>query len=107
MIGVLVFPDFQLLDAAGPISVFEIGSRFAENAPAIKVVIAPDGFSPRAIISTPEEERTGPGVTATTLIDGAFSAKRAPISNTEIGPAASSNWKSGNTRMPIIMQLAF
>src|SRR6202521_5398662 len=24
MIGVLVFPDFQLLDAAGPISVFEI-----------------------------------------------------------------------------------
>ena len=36
----------------------------------IRVVIAPDGFSPRAIISTPEEERTGPGVTATTLIDG-------------------------------------
>ena len=28
MIGVLVFPDFQLLDAAGPISVFEIGARF-------------------------------------------------------------------------------
>ena len=73
----------------------------------IRVVIAPDGFSPRASISTPEDERTGPGVTATTLIAGAFSAKRAPISNTEIGPAASSNWKSGNTRTPIIMQLAF
>jgi transcriptional regulator GlxA family with amidase domain len=29
MIGVLVFPDFQLLDAAGPISVFEIAGRFA------------------------------------------------------------------------------
>jgi len=29
MIGVLVFPDFQLLDAAGPISVFEIGARFS------------------------------------------------------------------------------
>ena len=29
MIGVLVFPDFQLLDAAGPISVFEIAARFA------------------------------------------------------------------------------
>jgi transcriptional regulator GlxA family with amidase domain len=31
MIGILVFPDFQLLDAAGPISVFEIGARFAEE----------------------------------------------------------------------------
>ena len=29
MIGILVFPDFQLLDAAGPISVFEIAARYA------------------------------------------------------------------------------
>ena len=29
MIGVLIFPDFQLLDAAGPISVFEIAARYA------------------------------------------------------------------------------
>ncbi len=29
MIGVLVFPDFQLLDASGPISVFEIAARYA------------------------------------------------------------------------------
>ena len=56
-----------------------------------------DGFNPRASISTPEDERTGPGVTASTLIAGAPSAKRAAISNAEIGPAASSNWKSGNT----------
>src|SRR4051812_49836994 len=27
MIGILIFPDFQLLDAAGPISVFEIAAR--------------------------------------------------------------------------------
>ena len=32
MIGVLIFPDFQLLDAAGPISVFEIAARFAGAA---------------------------------------------------------------------------
>jgi len=32
MIGVLIFPDFQLLDAAGPISVFEIACRFAAAA---------------------------------------------------------------------------
>ena len=43
MIGVLVFPDFQLLDAAGPISVFEIGARYAENVPSIRVVAATPG----------------------------------------------------------------
>lgn len=43
MIGVLVFPDFQLLDAAGPISVFEIAARYAGHAPAIKVIAAEPG----------------------------------------------------------------
>jgi transcriptional regulator GlxA family with amidase domain len=43
MIGILVFPDFQLLDAAGPISVFEIASRYATGKPSIKVVAATPG----------------------------------------------------------------
>jgi transcriptional regulator GlxA family with amidase domain len=43
MIGVLVFPDFQLLDAAGPISTFEIAARFADNAPSIKVLAVKPG----------------------------------------------------------------
>jgi transcriptional regulator GlxA family with amidase domain len=43
MIGVLIFPDFQLLDAAGPISVFEIAARFAGLPPSIKVVAAISG----------------------------------------------------------------
>jgi transcriptional regulator GlxA family with amidase domain len=38
MIGVLVFPDFQLLDASGPISVFEIASRFAGTPASIRVL---------------------------------------------------------------------
>src|ERR1700728_289091 len=38
MIGVLVFPDFQLLDAAGPISVFEIASRIANTPASIRVL---------------------------------------------------------------------
>jgi transcriptional regulator GlxA family with amidase domain len=38
MIGVLIFPDFQLLDAAGPISVFEIAGRFARAPSSIKVL---------------------------------------------------------------------
>jgi transcriptional regulator GlxA family with amidase domain len=43
MIGVLVFPDFQLLDAAGPISAFEIAARFAGAASSIKVIAAIPG----------------------------------------------------------------
>ena len=43
MIGVLVFPDFQLLDAAGPISVFEIAARFASQQPSIRVLAATPG----------------------------------------------------------------
>jgi transcriptional regulator GlxA family with amidase domain len=35
MIGVLIYPDFQLLDAAGPIAAFEIAARYAKLAPAI------------------------------------------------------------------------
>ncbi|MBR1122523.1 GlxA family transcriptional regulator [Bradyrhizobium lablabi] len=43
MIGVLIFPNFQLLDAAGPISVFEIGARFSGTDPAIKVMAVTPG----------------------------------------------------------------
>ena len=43
MIGVLIFPDFQLLDAAGPISVFEIAARFAGTPPSIRVLAAAPG----------------------------------------------------------------
>jgi hypothetical protein len=56
-----------------------------------KVVIAPYGVRARASISTQDELRTGPGVTARTLIDGDWPARPAAISNTEIGPAASSS----------------
>jgi transcriptional regulator GlxA family with amidase domain len=43
MIGVLVFPDFQLLDAAGPISVFEIAMRLAGNPPSIRILAETPG----------------------------------------------------------------
>jgi len=43
MIAVLIFPGFQLLDASGPISVFEIAARFAKKPTPIKVVAAKPG----------------------------------------------------------------
>jgi transcriptional regulator GlxA family with amidase domain len=39
MIGILVYPGFQLLDAAGPISVFEIAARYAAAAASTKAAI--------------------------------------------------------------------
>jgi transcriptional regulator GlxA family with amidase domain len=43
MIGILIFPGFQLLDAAGPMSVFEIAGRYAKVATPIKAVAATPG----------------------------------------------------------------
>ena len=43
MIGVLIFPDFQLLDAAGPISVFDIARRYARHEIPICVIGAKPG----------------------------------------------------------------
>lgn len=43
MIGVLIFPDFQLLDAAGPTSVFEIAARYAQTSPRIRVLASKAG----------------------------------------------------------------
>jgi transcriptional regulator GlxA family with amidase domain len=43
MIGVLIFPDFQLLDAAGPISVFEIACRYARSEVPIRLMAAEPG----------------------------------------------------------------
>ena len=42
-IAVLIFPDFQLLDAAGPISAFEIAGRYGSGAYRIQVVAAQAG----------------------------------------------------------------
>jgi transcriptional regulator GlxA family with amidase domain len=44
MIGVLIFPDFQLLDVAGPISVFEIAKRFAHGVPQIRMMAVKPGL---------------------------------------------------------------
>ncbi len=43
MIGVLIFPDFQLLDASGPISVFEIAGRLAGKPTPIKLLAETPG----------------------------------------------------------------
>lgn len=43
-IGFLIFPDFQLLDAAGPIAAFEIAGRFAPDAYRLVTLAAEPGL---------------------------------------------------------------
>ncbi len=40
----LIYPDFQLLDAAGPIAAFEIAERFSPGSYALRVVAAKPGL---------------------------------------------------------------
>ncbi|HVV43264.1 MAG TPA: GlxA family transcriptional regulator [Nitrobacter sp.] len=44
MIGVLVFPDFQLLDAAGPISTFDIAARLSGSHLSIRPLAIETGL---------------------------------------------------------------
>lgn len=43
-IGVLIFPEFQLLDAAGPIAAFEIAARYSPGAYSIRVLAREAGL---------------------------------------------------------------
>jgi transcriptional regulator GlxA family with amidase domain len=80
MIGVVIFPDFQLLDAAGPITVFEIAGRFAKAVQPIRVMAA----EPGAVRSSSGVEmlakKFGPASAITTLLiaggDGVEAAAR-------------------------------
>ena len=52
-IAVLVFPDFQLLDAAGPLAAFEVASRYRDGHYALSVVAAqPPGTQTRSACGT-------------------------------------------------------
>ena len=54
MIGILIFPDFQLLDAAGPISVFEIAGRFSGVDQSIRTLAVTPGPVRKTIRRIPE-----------------------------------------------------
>jgi transcriptional regulator GlxA family with amidase domain len=58
MIGVLIFPEFQLLDAAGPISVFEIAQRISGQLPSIRTL----AVTPGAVRSSSGVEMVARGI---------------------------------------------
>nr|WP_321869366.1 hypothetical protein [Burkholderia ubonensis] len=43
-IAVLVFPDFQLLDAAGPVAAFEVASYYRDGHYTMRTIAAQAGL---------------------------------------------------------------
>jgi transcriptional regulator GlxA family with amidase domain len=82
MIGVLIFPDFQLLDVAGPISVFDIAGRFARAIPPIRLMAAEPGAVRSSAGAEMLARKFGPASAITTLIvsggNGVDAAARNP-----------------------------
>ena len=62
-IALLIFPDFQLLDAAGPISAFEIAERYVPGTYELSLVSVAPG---------PVPSSSGVALVAGELPDGAF-----------------------------------
>jgi transcriptional regulator GlxA family with amidase domain len=86
MIGVLIFPDFQLLDAAGPISVFEIAARFSGVAPAIKVMAT----KPGPVRSSSGVEMLARGTRVASVCSGAYVLAEAGLLD---GRRATTHWQ--------------
>ena len=79
-IGFLVFDNFQLLDAAGPISAFEIGGRHAPGAYRLHVLATRTGAVPSSAGASMQAEALASAPPLDTLVvaggDGTYEAIR-------------------------------
>ena len=62
-IAFVIFPEFQLIDAAGPLGAFEIAGRFADGAYALEVM----AYRPGPVVSS-----SGAALLAAALAEGPF-----------------------------------
>ncbi|HYD72751.1 MAG TPA: GlxA family transcriptional regulator [Candidatus Binatia bacterium] len=68
---VLLFPGFQILDAAGPIAAFEIANRFALDAYRLRVAASRPGLVPSSSgVGMPAEALSGRGVDTLMVVGG-------------------------------------
>ena len=74
-IAVVVFPNFQLLDAAGPISAFDIAARFRPGAYEIHVLAPGGGHTPSSAGAGFATENLSDGDWDTILVSGGDSTR--------------------------------
>src|SRR5450631_2951069 len=77
-IAFLIFPDFQILDAAGPIAAFEIATRYVEGAYELRVIAADGGLVRSSSGVAMTAEALDPGQRIDTLIVAGGEGSRAP-----------------------------
>jgi transcriptional regulator GlxA family with amidase domain len=74
----LIFPGFQLLDAAGPIAAFEIASRYCPDAYKARLVAANPGDTPSSSGATLHSEGFGdPEAIDTLIVAGGYGTREA------------------------------
>jgi transcriptional regulator GlxA family with amidase domain len=78
-IGFLIFPRFQLLDAAGPIAAFEIAGRFVTDAYQLVVLAAELGLTASSSGVAMQAEALEASRTLDTLIVAGGEGTRAPV----------------------------
>jgi len=85
-IGVLLFADFQLLDAAGPIAAFEIGGRYVDGAYAIDTLALDGGPVASSAGAALAAQSADPNASLDTLIVvGGFGSRAAAIDDRLLG----------------------
>lgn len=82
-VAVVIFPDFQILDAAGPIAAFEIAARHAPGAYRLRVMASGAGLvRSSAGIAMPAEAFSLRGVDTLMVVGG--EGTRGAMSNTKL-----------------------
>ena len=86
---IVLFPGFQLLDAAGPIAAFEIASRFVKGAYALRLAAVGGGLAPSSSgVAMPAENLNGfrfAGVDTLIVVGG--QGTRAAMNDTKLTAA--------------------
>ena len=80
-IGFFVFPDFQILDAAGPIAAFEIAGRYAGGAYDIRVVASEPGEARSTAGVSMAAEQLNAGDRFDTLVIAGGEGSRGPAAH--------------------------
>lgn len=78
-LAVLIYPEFQILDVAGPIAAFEIASRFVGDGYAIQVVAAEPGLVASSSGAIMQAAPLGDGPVDTILVSGGNGSRTAAV----------------------------
>lgn len=78
-LAVLIYPEFQILDVAGPIAAFEIASRFVGDGYAIQVVAAEPGLVASSSGAIMQAASLGDGPVDTILVSGGNGSRTAAV----------------------------